>query len=94
MVMNSFTSESIQFNRRIYNEQKNDHALNGISWTSADANLIHSNEEIQTVILGFMTDKEKLLEELKHLGWSITFVSEDETYKSKVHILRRQWNQY
>ena len=62
---------------------------NGILWTTGDASLINSDPKIHLVILDVVSSKDKIVNDLIQLGWSVIGEFKNARFGTSVLVLMR-----
>jgi len=89
-VTNGFAIHSIRSSKEILSNQNSLMKRKGITWTSADASLINLDKEIEVVILGLVTSRSRIIEDLIELDWEIINISKNYKYRTSVFVLKRK----
>lgn len=75
----------------IYDEVTRLNKNSNVNWTSADSNIIDSNEKINYLLVGLMyPDKDNFLKDMINKGWLVEKKFFNSKYKSTVHLLKRK----
>ena len=89
-VTNGFDILSIRSSKEILSNQNSLMKRKGTLWTSADASLINLDKEIEVVILGLVTSRSRIIEDLIKLDWEIVNISKNYKYRTSVFVLKRK----
>ena len=88
-VMSGFDTKSIRALSAIKNNQDSKMRQNGIFWTSGDASIINSDPKIHLVILDVVSSKDKIVNDLIQLGWSVIGEFKNTRFGTSVLVLMR-----
>ena len=88
-VMSGFDTKSIRALSAIKSNQDSKMRQNGILWTSGDASIINSDPKIHLVILDVVSSKDKIVNDLIQLGWSVIGEFKNARFRNSVLVLMR-----
>ena len=88
-VMSGFDTKSIRALSAIKSNQDSKMFQNGILWTSGDASIINSDPKIHLVILDLVSSKDKIVNDLIQLGWSVIGEFKNARFGTSVLVLMR-----